>query len=243
MIWGVLISGQENVNTTNSGLKYIDHQVGTGDLAVAGANVTVHYTGWLYVDGKRGAKFDSSVDRGEPFPFPLGAGRVIKGWDEGVQGMKVGGKRELIIPAELAYGSREIPDAIPANSILNFEVELLKVAPRPVLTKIDHQAGTGDEAVAGTTVTVHYTGWLYVDGKRGTKFDSSVDKGQPFSFQLGAGQVIRGWDEGVQGMKVGGKRELIIPGDMAYGPRGFPGVIPPDATLNFDVELLKVTPR
>src|SRR5689334_16111738 len=94
----IFMFGQDKVITTKSGLKYIDHQVGTGDEAMAGNTVTVHYTGWLYKDGKRGAKFDSSVDRGRPFDFPLGGGRVIKGWDEGVQGMKVGGKRELIIP-------------------------------------------------------------------------------------------------------------------------------------------------
>jgi hypothetical protein len=84
--------------TTPSGLKYIDHQVGTGDEAVKGTSVEVHYTGWLYEKGARGKKFDSSRDRSQPFRFPLGAGRVIKGWDEGVAGMKVGGKRELIIP-------------------------------------------------------------------------------------------------------------------------------------------------
>ena len=130
VVSGIQISGQENVKTTNSGLKYIDHQLGTGDVAAAGMNVSVHYTGWLYVDGKRGAKFDSSVDRKEPFEFRLGAGAVIKGWDEGVQGMKVGGKRELIIPAELGYGARAVGGVIPANATLNFEVELLKVTPR-----------------------------------------------------------------------------------------------------------------
>src|SRR5687768_1045889 len=94
--------GDNQVRTTlPSGLEYIDHQVGTGDEAVSGRTVGVHYTGWLYVDGKRTTKFDSSVDRNEPFAFPLGAGRVIKGWDEGVAGMKVGGKRELIIPPGL----------------------------------------------------------------------------------------------------------------------------------------------
>ena len=100
--------------------------------------------------------------------------------------------------------------------------------------------GDGDEAVAGKTVEVHYTGWLYVDGTRGDKFDSSVDRGTPFPFSLGAGQVIRGWDEGVAGMKVGGKRELIIPPDLGYGSRGAGGVIPPNATLNFEIELLEV---
>ncbi|MFH1574075.1 MAG: FKBP-type peptidyl-prolyl cis-trans isomerase [Acidobacteriota bacterium] len=111
------------------------------------------------------------------------------------------------------------------------------------LTYIDHSAGTGAEAVKGATVEVHYTGWLYENGKRGKKFDSSVDRGQPFSFRLGNGDVIAGWDEGVQGMKVGGKRELIIPARLAYGDRGVPGAIPPSATLDFEVELLKVTPK
>jgi FKBP-type peptidyl-prolyl cis-trans isomerase len=114
------------VNTTPSGLQYIDHEVGTGAEAVDGRNVEVNYTGWLYVDGKRGNKFDSSVGRA-PFNFKLGAGQVIRGWDEGVRGMKVGGKRELIIPAALGYGNRAIPGAIPAGSTLDFEVELLGV--------------------------------------------------------------------------------------------------------------------
>jgi len=115
------------VNTTPSGLKYTDVQAGTGAEALKNVYVEVHYTGWLYVDGKRDRKFDSSVDRKEPFSFQLGVGEVISGWDEGVQGMKIGGKRELIIPATLGYGTREIPGVIPANSTLNFEVELLKV--------------------------------------------------------------------------------------------------------------------
>ena len=119
--------GQANMTTTKSGLKYIDQKVGTGDVAVKGATVQVNYTGWLYVNGKRGSKFDSSLDRNTPFDFKLGARQVIPGWDEGVEGMKVGGKRELIIPADLAYGSRAVGGVIPANSILDFEVELLKI--------------------------------------------------------------------------------------------------------------------
>ncbi|MBI4456692.1 MAG: FKBP-type peptidyl-prolyl cis-trans isomerase [Acidobacteria bacterium] len=113
--------------TTKSGLKYINRKIGAGDEAVQGATVEVHYTGWLYESGKRGQKFDSSLDRKQPFSFPLGTGRVIKGWDEGVQGMKVGGKRELIIPAELGYGARGAGGAIPPNATLDFEVELLRV--------------------------------------------------------------------------------------------------------------------
>lgn len=111
------------------------------------------------------------------------------------------------------------------------------------LQKIDTLVGTGREAEVGFNVTVHYTGWLY-DPKaadhKGKKFDSSVDRKSPFNFFLGGGQVIQGWDEGVQGMKIGGKRTLIIPSELGYGARGAGGVIPPNATLVFDVELINV---
>lgn len=116
--------------TTPSGLMYVDEVPGTGAEAKAGQNVTVHYTGWLYDESapnKRGKKFDSSKDRNEPFRFPLGGGRVIRGWDEGVQGMKVGGKRVLTIPAALGYGSRGAGGVIPPNATLIFEVDLLGV--------------------------------------------------------------------------------------------------------------------
>jgi FKBP-type peptidyl-prolyl cis-trans isomerase FkpA len=111
------------------------------------------------------------------------------------------------------------------------------------LQKIDTQVGTGREAEPGFNVSVHYTGWLYdaaAADKKGAKFDSSLDRKQPFDFALGAGQVIQGWDEGFAGMKIGGKRTLIIPPEMGYGARGAGGVIPPNATLIFDVELLDV---
>jgi FKBP-type peptidyl-prolyl cis-trans isomerase len=114
---------KEKVVTTKSGLKYIDEKEGTGKAAKKGDTVEVHYTGWL----KDGKKFDSSRDRGKPFRFPLGAGKVIKGWDEGVQGMKEGGKRKLIIPPELAYGERGAGGVIPPNAELTFDVELIKV--------------------------------------------------------------------------------------------------------------------
>ncbi len=112
---------------TASGLQYEDTKLGTGAEAKVGQVAQVHYTGWLWVDGKRGTKFDSSKDRGQPFEFPLGAGRVIKGWDEGVQGMKVGGTRILTIPPELGYGARGAGSVIPPNATLQFEVELLGV--------------------------------------------------------------------------------------------------------------------
>jgi FKBP-type peptidyl-prolyl cis-trans isomerase FkpA len=102
----------------------------------------------------------------------------------------------------------------------------------------DTAPGTGAEARAGQHVRVHYTGWVYNGGQQGAKFDSSRDRGDPFEFALGSGMVIKGWDEGVAGMKIGGKRTLVIPPQLGYGPRGAGGVIPPNATLKFDVELL-----
>lgn len=116
-------AAMSETKTTASGLKYEDMKLGDGDVATAGKTVSVHYTGWL-TDGK---KFDSSKDRGKPFEFPLGGGRVIKGWDEGVQGMKVGGVRKLTIPSSLGYGSRGAGNVIPPDATLVFEVELLAI--------------------------------------------------------------------------------------------------------------------
>jgi peptidylprolyl isomerase len=113
--------------TTSSGLQIIDTKPGTGATPRAGQTVTVHYTGWLYENGQRGKKFDSSVDRNETFNFPIGQGRVIQGWDEGVGSMKVGGKRTLIIPAALGYGARGAGGVIPPNATLIFDVELIGV--------------------------------------------------------------------------------------------------------------------
>jgi peptidylprolyl isomerase len=118
-------------------------------------------------------------------------------------------------------------------------------APKPVTTStglqmIDTKPGAGSSPRSGQTVQVHYTGWLYVNGAKGKKFDSSVDRGQPFEFPLGQGRVIKGWDEGVATIKIGGKRTLIIPPALGYGAQGAGGVIPPNATLIFDVELLGV---
>jgi len=146
--------------------------------------------------------------------------------------------------AFLAFAAVLTPAANAQNPSTPGNKEVSKMdATVGTLKKIDTKQGTGTEAVAGKPVVVHYTGWLYdpsaPEGK-GKKFDSSLDRSEPFSFPLGGGRVIRGWDEGVAGMKVGGKRTLIIPADMGYGARGAGGVIPPNATLVFDVELLEV---
>jgi peptidylprolyl isomerase len=113
--------------TTSSGLQYEDTQSGSGAAAGPRKTCVMHYTGWLWVNGQKGSKFDSSLDRGKPFSFVLGAGQVIKGWDEGVAGLQIGGKRTLLIPPELGYGSRGAGGVIPPNATLLFEVELLEL--------------------------------------------------------------------------------------------------------------------
>ena len=124
---GHAVAAEPKVTEMPDGLKYTDSKVGDGAVASPGATVSVHYTGWLDKDGAKGAKFDSSLDRGQPFQFTLGAHQVIAGWDEGVAGMKVGGERTLIIPPELGYGARGAGGVIPPNATLMFDVELLAV--------------------------------------------------------------------------------------------------------------------
>ena len=232
--------------TTPTGLIYIDEVIGTGKTPQSGDKVKVHYTGTL----EDGTKFDSSRDRNQPFEFPLGIGRVIKGWDEGVATMKEGGKRQLIIPSHLGYGEKGAGGgAISPGATLHFDVELIEVLEKFVdtdfslpgkeevtesgLRMIIHKDGNGEIPLPGQTVSVHYTGLL----ETGSKFDSSHDRGQPFSFQLGQGRVIKGWDEALALMSKGEKRTLIIPPDIGYGARGTRG-IPPNATLIFEVELV-----
>lgn len=238
------------LTTTPSGLQYIELSPGTGDPPKTGDLVSVHYRGTL-ADGK---VFDSSYDRGEPIAFTLGTGQVITGWDEGIALMRRGGKARLIIPPNLAYGERGAGNGIiPPNATLTFEVELVDIragapaAPALVeesqytttpsgLKYYDFDVGGGIEATAGKKVVVHYTGWL----TDGLKFDSSLDRGQPFEFTIGANEVINGWDEGLSGMRIGGKRQLVIPAALGYGEAGAPPTIPPGATLIFEVELLDV---
>jgi peptidylprolyl isomerase len=214
-----------NVVKTASGLQYEDLVVGTGASPASTDTVTVHYTGTL----QDGTVFDASRQHGGPISFPLN--QVIKGWTEGVGSMKVGGTRKLIIPPDLGYGSRA-QGSIPANSTLTFVVELLDI---PKVKTEDTQVGTGAEAVPGKQVSVYYTGKL----EDGTVFDSNVGQ-QPMSFVVAAGQMIPGFDQGVQGMKVGGKRTITIPPSLGYGEQGAGGVIPPNATLIFEVELADV---
>ena len=239
----------DQAKTTDSGLKFEDTDVGTGDEAKVDSLVSVHYTGYL----EDGTIFDNSVERGEPIKFSLGAREVIAGWDEGIAGMKVGGRRLLVVPPDLAYGADGRSPVIPPNATLIFDVTLAGVEPAPEVpaqpavveeytttpSGLEYavlQQGDGAIAEAGDVVSVHYTGWL----EDGTMFDSSLKRGAPIDFPLGVGKVIPGWDEGVAGMQVGEKRQLRIPGKLAYGPSGRTPTIPPNATLIFDVELVGV---
>ena len=235
--------GEEIV--TASGLKYIDDVLGEGNYPKPGDKVKVHYTGTL----EDGTKFDSSKDRNKPFEFTIGVGQVIKGWDEGLLTMKPGGKRKLIIPSNLGYGERGAGKLIPPGSTLHFDVELIEIKEAFVdtdfslpgredvtdsgLRMIIHKDGNGENPAKGQTVQVHYTGLL----ETGSKFDSSHDRGRPFSFELGQGRVIKGWDEALALMSKGEKRTLIIPPNLGYGDRST-GRIPPNSTLIFEVELI-----
>lgn len=234
--------------TTASGLKYKVTEMGSGRKVEIGDKVSVHYTGKL----TNGTKFDSSKDRNQPFSFKVGGGQVIRGWDEGLALLHIGDKATLTIPSELGYGSRDM-GTIPPNSTLVFDIEVLdavtpvKATPYDVKGKdtlttasglkyIVVKKGDGPKAENGKTVDVHYTGFL-MDGRT---FDSSVERGEPISFPLGQGMVIKGWEEGIALMNVGDKIRLIIPSELGYGANGAGGVIPPNATLLFDVELMNV---
>jgi FKBP-type peptidyl-prolyl cis-trans isomerase FkpA len=173
-------------------------------------------------------------------PFPLHCGQVPASRSAGAYGALAIATFAAVAGVAFAQGPAKVPaDGSPLSSTtvskIGANVTELKI--------IEQKQGTGTQAVAGKAVVVHYTGWLYdpatPDG-HGAKFDSSLDRNVPFGFFLGSGKVIKGWDEGVAGMKVGGKRTLVIPPDKAYGARGAGGVIPPNATLLFDVELLEV---
>ncbi len=210
-----------------SGVEIEDMVVGTGYEVKAGGVVIANYRGTLK---ETGAEFDSSYKRGEPIGFPLT--RVIKGWGEGVPGMKVGGKRKLTIPAAMAYGEREIKDGdekviIPKNSDLVFEIELVNA-----IEIEDIKVGDGKVCPENANVKLHYRGTLK---EGGAEFDSSLG-GQPVEF--GLPQFIRGWQFGVPGMKVGGKRKLVIPWQFGYGEAGSPPKIPGKADLVFEIELI-----
>ena len=236
---------------------------GIGNLGVPGEEVTIQYVGYDYETGK---KFVSSWDQGKPFTFTLGKDEAIPGWEEGLEGIEGGDRRELVIPPDLTQGP--YPPGIPKGKAVVFVIDAIpskgkggkpsskppKPKPKPTTNKTkpkvkvpkgpppkklvvkDLEEGKGPEAELGDEVTVEYVGVLYSNGKQ---FDASWDRGEPFTFELGVGQVIPGWEQGIEGMKVGGRRELIIPPELAYGSEGG-GTIPPNSTLVFVVDLLAI---
>ncbi len=237
--------------TTDSGLQYVVTEHGDGNSPQPGDMVEVHYTG-RFTDGN---VFDSSYDREKPLRFKAGSGQVIPGWDEAIMLLKVGDTAKLIIPPELAYGEAGVGEDIPPNSTLYFEVELLDArpadnSPPTVVAETDYivtdsglkyydiKVGDGDSPRRGEMPLVHYVGWL----EDGTKIDSSRDRGTPLHFTLGTEQVILGWEEGILTMNVGSKRQLVIPPELAFGEEGAGnGLIPPNATLIYEVELIAIS--
>lgn len=218
-------------------LEIKDIKVGKGKAADDGDLLYMSYTGKL----KDGTVFDTNEKPdSKPFTFTLGQGMVIKGWDQGLKGMKVGGERELSIPSSLGYGDQGAGNGmIPPNSDLFFTVKMLdivKKADATTVDKTDVKVGSGRAVKAGDTVTINYTGTL-ADGQ---KFDSSKDRNQPFTFKVGDNEVIPGMDYGIRGMKVGGIRKLHIPPMAGYGMRGYPPKIAPNSVLNFEIELLAI---
>ena len=223
-----------------------DVTAGTGEEALVGDLLEVNYVGALLDDG---SEFDASWNRGQTFFIPIGVGAVIPGWDQGIVGMREGGRRLLIIPPELAYGSAGAGSAIPPNAALVFVVDLIEVVDLPMpqipdTTEIggsleveDLAEGSGEVVESGDTVSVHYLGTL----TDGTVFDSSWSRGRPFTTQIGVGMVIQGWDQGIVGMREGGRRLLKIPSDLAYGEAGSgSGSIGPNTPLLFVVDLLRI---
>jgi peptidylprolyl isomerase len=259
-------AGDSKLKDLSPGVRYRDIKEGLGEECPPGADVTMHYTGWF----DNGEVFDSSREKGaQPVKFALP--NLIKGWQEGIPGMKPGGIRKLVISADKGYGAQG-RGKIPGNATLIFEVELVSFAPPPPppvpprprrtpaptdLTKLsdgsapgardpglkplgnsglmyrDLKEGDGPVCPEGATVVMDYIGWLTSGG---TPFDSSWNPGrEPLDMSLGG--LIKGWQQGVPGMKVGGIRKLVIPPDLGYGSQD-KGKIPPNSTLVFEIELL-----
>ncbi|MCE9559660.1 MAG: FKBP-type peptidyl-prolyl cis-trans isomerase [Armatimonadetes bacterium] len=213
----------------------VDSVVGKGAAVKKGDLVTVLYRGTLE---STGLVFDENLKQ-PPFAFEVGAGEVIQGWDKGLVGMKIGGKRSLKIPPSLGYGD-QANAAIPAGSTLNFDIELLRIdslkKPSDIAVEIT-QVGTGPEAKLGDEVEIHYVGTFL----NAVKFDSSRDRDKTFTITLGKTGLIPGFTKGVTGMKKGERRKVTIPYNMAYGKNGRPS-IPPYSTLVFDLEVINLTP-
>jgi FKBP-type peptidyl-prolyl cis-trans isomerase len=256
-------NGESGVTTTETGLKYKDDLSGEGRVAKDGDLISIHFIGWivqdstnLYTDWSTDSTrishvIGNSYFQNQPLKYVLGQDAFIKGTDEGIAGMKTGGKRTLIIPSQLGYG-KDGMGPVPPNTDLKVFIELVEVKDKIVVEmwELDNQEptstesglkyiiveeGEGETAISGNVVTVHYSGYF----QDGTKFDSSVEKDEPITFALGNRQVIPGWDEGITLMNKGSKARFIIPPTLAYGDMAV-GKIPANSTLIFDVELIDI---
>lgn len=233
--------------STPSGLEFEFLSEGKGEKPDSGDRVTVNYVGRLTND----SVFDSSYKRDQPFKFILGAGNVIKGWDEGVALMHVGDKVKLTIPPDLGYGEKKT-GPIPANSTLIFEVKLLDIEspPKPYDVKgkdtISTASGlkyiivksnpTGEKIEKNDLVTFDYNAYL----ENGHRFGSTFYNHKPIKLRAGAGHVIKGWDEALLLLRKGEKARLLIPSDLAYGEKGYKNFISPNSDLIYDVSIINV---
>lgn len=254
---------KQDVVKTESGLTYVENKVGEGREVKDGDLVNIHFIIWrlgdstdMYSDWqndttKNEFKVGSSYEGDQQMKYVVGSDQFVKGSDEGLKGMKAGGKRTIIIPASLAYGDEGF-GPIPPNSSIKIMLEVFEVKD-PIVAKmwdVDStlfkqtesglkyaiiEEGSGPDVQQGKVASVHYSGFL----SDGTKFDSSVERDEPLMLMVGMGQVIPGWDEGLQLLKQGSKARFVIPPDLAYGERDL-GVIPPNSTLIFDVEVVEV---
>lgn len=236
--------------TTDTGIQITELREGEGEFAKRGDLMRVLYTA-SFVGGKT---FDTQMDPDFPYEFRLGMHEVMPGLDEGVRTMRRGGKRILVIPPEQAWGKEGIVGTVPPNTPVRFEIELLEImeappAPDPwneagkdIVTTdsglqiVDFVVGKGAMPTPKSTVTVMYSAFL----DDGTCFDTTYLRGVPLQFSIADKQLIQGWVEGLMTMRVGGERKLIIPPYLAYGEKGFRKVVPPNATLVYDIELLEV---
>jgi FKBP-type peptidyl-prolyl cis-trans isomerase len=233
---------------TESGLRYAFLSDGDGETPDFGSTVTVHFKLWL----EDGSLLADSYASSQPAPFTLGAEEIIAAWDEMAALMRVGDVVQMIVPPELGLGAAG-GGPIPPDATLIFELELLDFQPPPPPpTEVDEESfietesglryvfleeADGPLAASGDSVTVNYAGWL----TNTIQFDNSYDRGEPFTLVADTGSVIPGWDEMLLLMPQGSKVQVYIPGDLAYGASGRPG-IPPNATLIFEIELLEVSP-
>ena len=241
-------SGSTGVAADNpSSFSQTDTVLGTGAQAASSNIVGIRYTAWLYsatAADHKGTQIDANLTSATPMVVVLGAGSTLKGLEQGVTGMQLGGKRTLIIPASLAFGSTGY-GTVPANSGVVFDVQLTDIqtlADAPAYSSVDTVPGTGATAAAGTTASVRYSAYLYnssAANHKGILVDTNSASATPFAFVLGAQQVITGFDQGVTGMKVGGKRTIVLPTSIAYGAAGS-GSIPANSGMVFDIELVAV---